>query len=78
MDDKEYKEEWKNLGSIEIRMIQKDGKCIHQLDDIFYYKSPYSRPEKVCSALLHVLELYTWRVALGFPSWENDSRDFPL
>jgi hypothetical protein len=28
----------------------------------------------VCEALLHVLNLYTWRVALGFPSWNSENR----
>ncbi len=43
------------------------------LGDVFYYEHPYSRPKEVqCHALLHVLELYIWRVALGFPSWESD------
>ena len=75
MNDNQYKNEWKKLGSIEIKMVQKDGKCTHELNDKFYYKNPYSRPEKVCTALLHVLDLYTWRVALGFPSWEKDNRN---
>ncbi len=75
MDNNQYKEEWVKLGSIEIKMIQKDGKCPHALNDKFYYKNPYKKPENVCVALLHVLDLYTWRVALGFPSWEKDNRN---
>jgi hypothetical protein len=75
MDDNQHKEEWEKLGSIEIKMIQKDGKCTHALNDKFCYKNPYTKPENVCTALLHVLDLYTWRVALGFPSWEKDNRN---
>ena len=74
MDDNQYREEWEKLGSIEIEMIQKDGKCPHALNDKFCYKNPYTKPENVCTALLHVLDLYTWRVVLGFPSWEKDDR----
>jgi uncharacterized repeat protein (TIGR04076 family) len=55
-------------------MIEKTGKCKHKIGDTFYYKTPYHRPEGVCAALLHVLDLYTWRAALGFPSWEDDDR----
>ena len=74
MTDGEYKELWDACGSIEIRMIEKIGKCKHDLNDIFCYKTPYDKPQGVCNALLHVLDLYTWRVALGFPSWEDDDR----
>ena len=53
-------------------MIKKDGKCKHNLDDVFYYNNPYQKPKDVCNALLHVLDLYIWRAVLGFPSWEKD------
>lgn len=75
MDNSQHKEEWEKLGSIEIKMIQKDGECPHALNDKFYYKNPYTKPENVCTALLNVLDQYTWRVALGFPSWEKDNRN---
>jgi uncharacterized repeat protein (TIGR04076 family) len=55
-------------------MIAKTGKCEHDVGDTFEYSTPYNRPEGVCAAFLHVLDLYTWRVALGFPSWEEDDR----
>ena len=66
---------WSELGPIEIRMVEKNEKCPHEVGDTFYYEHPYHPPEGVkCHALLHVLELYTWRVALGFPSWEDDDQ----
>ena len=68
----EYRDLWHKLGPLEIRMVSKSGKCNHALGDAFRYEHPYARPENVCTALLHVLDLYTWRVALGFPSWEAD------
>ena len=74
LTDSEYKAIWDSLGPIEIRMVEKSGKCVHDLDDTFHYDSPYDKPDGVCAALLHVLDLYTWRVALGFPSWEADDR----
>lgn len=55
-------------------MVEKIGKCMHDLNDKFNYENPYKKPNGVCTALLHVLDLYTWRVALGFPSWEEDDR----
>jgi hypothetical protein len=75
MTEEEYKLMWKNLGPIQITLIEKSGKCIHHLKDTFIYSTPYSPPKDVCFALLHVLDLYTWRVALGFPSWEVDNRN---
>jgi len=68
----EYKGRWEDLGPIEIKMVEKNERCHHELGDVFYYENPYRRPEGVCHALLHVLELYVWRVAMGFPSWESD------
>ncbi len=75
MTDEEYKNRWKDIGSIEITMIDKRGKCKHELGDTFQYETPYKRPNEVCFALLHVLDLYTWRVLQGFPSWEKDDRN---
>ena len=74
MSEARYKEHWKSAGPLEIRLVQKIGKCKHALGDTFYYQTPYVKPEGVCNALLHVLDLYTWRAALGFPSWETDDR----
>lgn len=68
----EYKQLWTKLGPLEIRMTAKAGKCNHALGDTFCYEHPYARPDGVCAALLHVLDLYAWRAALGFPSWEAD------
>jgi hypothetical protein len=62
------------MGAIEITMVEKLGKCRHAPGENHRYGSPYERPADVCNALLHVLDLYTWRVALGFPSWEQDDR----
>ena len=74
MNDEEYKERWNTLGKIELKMMEKIGKCRHESGETYYYNTPYERPQGVCTALLHVLDLYTWRVVLGFPSWESDDR----
>ena len=75
MTHDEYHAWWDRLARIEIRMIEKLGECKHNIGDVFYYENPYQRPEGVCTALLHVIDLYTWRVAVGFPSWyEQDPR----
>ena len=68
----EYRKVWDRISHIEIKMVEKHERCKHELGDCFQYKSPYEKPEGVCNALLHVLDLYTWRVAFGFPSWYSD------
>ena len=72
MSRSEYLKHWKDLGKIEIKLIRKTGKCRHRVGERHVYITPYDKPRKVCNALLHVLDLYTWRVALGFASWETD------
>lgn len=74
ISDEEYGRLWSEGLRLEVRMIEKNEKCRHEIGDAFYYDSPYKRPDGVCHALLHVLDLYTWRAALGFPSWESDDR----
>ncbi len=76
MTDAEYRKLWDRMGKIEVRCIEKNGQCRHNVGETHYYdRMPYRRPEGVCYALLHVLDLYTWRVALGFPSWNEGERD---
>ncbi|MEW6187371.1 MAG: hypothetical protein AB1585_16685 [Thermodesulfobacteriota bacterium] len=70
----EYRQVWKRLGEIEIKMVEKHEECRHNLGDIFIYENPYRRPVDVCEALLHVLDFYVWRAALGFPSWNSENR----
>lgn len=72
MDRQEYKNEWKKLSPIVVTMTQKNGLCNHESGETFYCKHPYDKPEGMCAALWHVLEFYTWRVVLDFPSWEPD------
>lgn len=70
-DINDYRDLWKHLGKIELKMVEKHEECPHNLGDVFIYETPNKRPVGVCNALLHVLDLYTWRVALGFPSWNE-------
>ncbi len=74
MTDDDYHELWTKMGRIQIKLVEKIGKCSHELGDTYYYADPYHKPEGVCAALLHVLDLYTWRVAMGFPSWDADRK----
>lgn len=71
----DYLKKWEQLSPIEVKMIKQDGKCNHQMGDTFYFKNPYDKPQDLCTALLHVLDLYTWRVELGFASWEDGDED---
>ena len=69
-----YREQWGNLPRIKVRLVQKIGDCPHGEGDVFYFENPYKPPQNICHALLHVLNLYTWRTALGFPSWNEQNR----
>ncbi len=73
-DHNGYKDMWERLGRVEIRMVEKYEECKHCLGDSFIYENPYKKPEGVCTALLHVLDLYIWRVTFGFPSWNGEDR----
>ncbi len=73
----DYLKVWERVSKVEIRMVEKNEECKHNLGDRFVYESPYKKPAGVCNALLHVLDLYIWRAALGFPSWYGpDYRSF--
>jgi uncharacterized repeat protein (TIGR04076 family) len=75
----QYKNIWKDISKIQITCIEKNEECKHAVGDTFIYENPYKRPDGVCTALLHVLDLYIWRVALGFPSWnENDFQVYQI
>jgi uncharacterized repeat protein (TIGR04076 family) len=74
MPQAELQKVWGQLGKIEIRMVEKIGECRHNLGEVYTYGTPYQKPDSVCPALLHVLDLFTWRVALGFPSWNAEDR----
>jgi uncharacterized repeat protein (TIGR04076 family) len=70
----EYLKYWGKIGRIEIKCVEKNEQCKHNVGDIHIYGGPYQKPPGVCNALLHVLDLYTWRTALGFPSWNSENR----
>jgi uncharacterized repeat protein (TIGR04076 family) len=69
----DYQALWQRMGKIEIKMVEKHEECKHNVGDTVIYENSYQRPLGVCNALLHVLDLYSWRVALGFPSWNEDN-----
>ncbi len=75
MDREEYLAAWKNLSPLVLTLTHKSGRCKHEVGESYTLKNPYDRPPQLCSALLHVLQLYTWRLTLGFPSWEADEPD---
>ncbi|HPA11564.1 MAG TPA: TIGR04076 family protein [Treponemataceae bacterium] len=68
----DYLKYWDKLPKLKITCVEKNEECKHSVGDSFVYGNPYVKPDGVCAALLHVLELYTWRAALGFPSWNPD------
>jgi uncharacterized repeat protein (TIGR04076 family) len=70
----DYKELWKNISRVEIKMVEKNEDCRHNVGETYIFENPYKRPAGVCDALLHVIDLYIWRAAFGFPSWNADNR----
>jgi uncharacterized repeat protein (TIGR04076 family) len=74
LSEEEYHRIWAGLYKIEIKCVEKIGQCKHNLGDTFVYETPYKKPAGVCSPLLHVLDLYTWRTVLGYPSWNEKDR----
>jgi len=67
-----YGEAWRRTGPLLVRLVEKSGRCAHEVGDEFAYATPYDPSPELCHALAHVLDLYLWRAALGFPSWETD------
>ena len=61
---------WDAAGPLGVRVIEKTGRCRHEVGDVFEYRDPYAPPEGLCAAALGALQPYLWRSALGFPSWE--------
>lgn len=74
LTDDDYHGLWNKMGKIQIKLVEKIGQCSHEVGETYIYDDPYHKPEGVCYALLHVLDLYTWRTALGFPSWDSDRK----
>jgi hypothetical protein len=70
----DYKGTWKRIAPVTATNIQKNQKCPHALGATFVYRDHYDKPEGICTALHHVLQLYIWRASVGFPSWEPDDR----
>ncbi len=68
----DYKALWKRIPPVEAKNCSENKHCTHREGDSFTYRNHYDRPHGICKALHHVLQLYVWRAALGFPSWEPD------
>ncbi|MCK5609240.1 TIGR04076 family protein [Candidatus Pacearchaeota archaeon] len=68
----DYRRVWGKIAPVDIKMVEKNEQCIHKPGDTFMYKTHYEKPNDLCSALAHVLDLYIFRASVGFPSWEDD------
>ena len=44
MKREDYLATWQELGSIQVTMVEKSGRCSHELGDTFLYKGPYEKP----------------------------------
>jgi uncharacterized repeat protein (TIGR04076 family) len=74
----DYKGIWDKFSPVKVQMIEKNEECLHNLSDFFLYNNHYGKPQGICSALHHVLQLYIWRASLGFPSWEKDRNIYKI
>jgi len=68
----DYQVTFRRMAPVKVTMVEKNEQCHHNIDDVFIYKNHYDKPDGICSALHHVLQLYVWRSSIGFPSWEDD------
>jgi uncharacterized repeat protein (TIGR04076 family) len=68
----DYRKIWEKIAPVEVKMIEKNERCKHDLGESYVYRNHYERPKDLCPALAHVLDLYIFRVSIGFPSWEDD------
>jgi uncharacterized repeat protein (TIGR04076 family) len=74
----DYNQIWEKLVPVKVTMTEKNEQCRHKLADSFVYRNHYDKPEGICSALHHVLQLYILRASLGFPSWEKDPGTYKI
>jgi GNAT superfamily N-acetyltransferase len=69
----DYKLIWAALPELQVECISATTDCKYKTGDIRLYRHPYEKPADFCEALCRVLDLYTWRAALGFPSWNEEN-----
>ena len=68
----DYRKVWAGIPAVEAINISDNESCQHAEGVRFFYRNHYDKPDGICTALHHVFQLYVWRAALGFPSWEPD------
>ena len=73
------KERWmeiaraRGLEEVEVKLIEKTGKCPHEKGEVFIYVHPNCRPEGLCGVASIAIEPFVQRCsAPGVPSWEKD------
>lgn len=66
---------WAQIPKVEVCMVEQHEECHHKLGDTFVYENPYKAPEGLCHAIAHVIDLYIWRAAFGYPSWYPEDRE---
>ena len=62
--DDDYQELWNQIGRIRIKMVEKIGKCNHELGDTFYYQTHTSN-QKECAMPCYM----SWIYILGEQRW---------
>ncbi len=73
------KEKWmeiakaRGLECVEVKLVEKAGKCPHEEGESFIYIHPNCRPEGLCGAAAISLEPFVQRCSARVPSWEKDN-----
>jgi len=65
----------RGLEPVEVKLIEKIGKCPHEEGEVFLYVHPNCRPEELCGVAAIALEPFVQRCSAKVSSWENDNPD---
>ena len=62
----------RGLKTVKVTLIEKFGKCHHEVGDSFLYIHPMFRPVGICGVAAYSFEPYVQRCSTNVPSWEDD------
>lgn len=65
--------EGKGIKPVKVTLLEKTGRCPHEVGDSFDYYHPLFRPQGVCGAAAYAMEVFIQRCSDGIPSWDKDS-----
>lgn len=62
----------RGLKTVKVTLIEKHGKCPHEVGDFFLYFHSMARPAGICGVAAHTLEPFVLRCSVNVPSWEEN------